>query len=775
MPNIVDEIKQRIGATQIELSKYVKIQPIEVEDRKGFVSYGEGNTFPQYLIELYNESPVHGSIVNSIAFMIAGQDFVSTSAEASTEIARLGLDKIRHSTALDLKLHGGFYWEIIWSMDRSTIAQINHLPFENCRLCVSDDNDDINGIYYSRDWNDSRKKKNIPSYIPMFNPDYKDEYPKQVLFVHSIVPGSEYYPKPDYISAVNNIELTRQISEYQVNLILNGFFPSLITSFNNGIPSLEEQRMIKNQLQQAIQGAENAGKVLTFFNEDRDRGVEFTPFPVSDMDKQFETLVGQAVESILVGHRVTSPLLFGIRDGGGLGSNTDEMKQAMRIFMKQVVEPFQRMITDSIEYLFSTVAINANIEITQNDFFQDAQTSMNNAPSLDVASQALNGAQIASLLEIIVQTTANVLTIPSAKAITKAAFPTMSDAQINSIFDNLSNVVIDPTQVVQKKKVKCEHDSISQADESYAPTDEMAAEAELGLKWREEFGRGGTEVGVARARDISNKRNLSLDTVKRMNSYFARHEVDKEASGWNNGEQGFPSAGRIAWQLWGGDAGSDWAARIIEREQVNLDDIAEDLIALGEEPNEDWILLDSYDVDYENDDIENEALAHIFDGIEQLKQAVSTGTAKPNATSTQDKLIDGKTYYTRYRYTGRVTASSRPFCRKMLSADKLYRKEDIMSLNNKAVNPGWGPNGIDTYSVWLYKGGGNCHHIWQKELYISAKGFGLDLNNPNARKKAWSMAEKAGYKVRNNYLVETRPIDMPYNGFLPDNPRFGIK
>jgi hypothetical protein len=430
--------------------------------------------------------------------------------------------------------------------------------------------------------------------------------------------------------------------------------------------------MIKNQLQQAIQGAENAGKVLTFFNEDRDRGVEFTPFPVSDMDKQFETLVGQAVESILVGHRVTSPLLFGIREGGGLGSNTDEMKQAMRIFMKQVVEPFQRMITDSIEYLFSTIAIDAQVEITQNDLFQDAQTSVNNAPSLDVASQALNGAQIASLLEIIVQTTANVLTIPSAKAITKAAFPTMSDAQINSIFDNLSNVVIDPTQVVQKKKVKCEHESISQVDE------------------------------------------------------------------------------------------------------VNLDDIAEELIALGEDVNEDWILIDSYDVDYENDDIENEALAHIFD-ITPIEQAVSTGTAKPNATSNQDKVIDGKTYYTRYRYNGRVTSSTRPFCRKMLSADKLYRKEDIMALNNKAVNPGWGPNGIDTYSVWLYKGGGNCHHVWRKELYISAKGFGLDLNNPNARKKAWSLAEKAGYKVRNNYLVDTRPIDMPYNGFLPDNPRFGIK
>ena len=86
MPNLVDEIKQRIGATQVELSKYVKVQPIEIEDRKGFVTFGEGNVFPQYLIELYNESPVHGSIVNSIAFMIAGQNLSTTNPQAANEI-----------------------------------------------------------------------------------------------------------------------------------------------------------------------------------------------------------------------------------------------------------------------------------------------------------------------------------------------------------------------------------------------------------------------------------------------------------------------------------------------------------------------------------------------------------------------------------------------------------------------------------------------------------------------------------------------------------------
>ena len=88
-----------------------------------------------------------------------------------------------------------------------------------------------------------------------------------------------------------------------------------------------------------------------------------------------------------------------------------------------------------------------------------------------------------------------------------------------------------------------------------SPTEGMVEEAQKGLDWREEFGRGGTEVGVARARDIVNRRNLSIDTVKRMASYFARHEVDKDAEGFRPGEEGYPSAGKIAWNLWGGDPG----------------------------------------------------------------------------------------------------------------------------------------------------------------------------------------------------------------------------
>ena len=91
------------------------------------------------------------------------------------------------------------------------------------------------------------------------------------------------------------------------------------------------------------------------------------------------------------------------------------------------------------------------------------------------------------------------------------------------------------------------------------PTREMAEEAKRGLEWRKEYGRGGTEVGVARARDIANRANLSEQTIGRMVSYFARHEVDKQGKGFSPGEEGYPSAGRIAWALWGGDPGKSWA------------------------------------------------------------------------------------------------------------------------------------------------------------------------------------------------------------------------
>ena len=133
----------------------------------------------------------------------------------------------------------------------------------------------------------------------------------------------------------------------------------------------------------------------------------------------------------------------------------------------------------------------------------------------------------------------------------------MSDEFMKEYDDNDQRLAVCYAQLEDEEERALE-------DINTKPTQEMADEAAQGLEWREEFGRGGTEVGVARARDIKNRVNLSIETIKRMYSYFSRHEVDKEGQGFYSGDEGYPSAGRIAWALWGGDVGFAWTKRKIE-------------------------------------------------------------------------------------------------------------------------------------------------------------------------------------------------------------------
>jgi hypothetical protein len=346
----------------------------EKETPKGWVTLGEANSFSNYLIDLYYSSPVHSALTMSIAFMIAGKEIKSNNPAAQREIDRLKLNSIRRPVALDAKMQGGYYLEIIWSVDRNSIAKINELPYENCRLAVANDEDVIPGIYYSKDWNDMRKKKNIPVFIPMYNPTSKADEPSQVLFIGVMTPGSAYYPKPDYYSAINYIEITREISEFYRAFLSNGMAPSYMLHFNNGIPDPEEQLAIRRNWETMV-GARKAGKVVFTFNESADRAPRLDLVPMTDADKQWQELSTQSRENILAAHRVTSPLLFGIRDAGGLGSNADEMKNAYRIFNKNIIQPYQKIITDSFEEIFKGMGIVADIYIESNDIFGEEITA----------------------------------------------------------------------------------------------------------------------------------------------------------------------------------------------------------------------------------------------------------------------------------------------------------------------------------------------------------------------------------------------------------------
>jgi hypothetical protein len=201
-------------------------------------------------------------------------------------------------------------------------------------------------------------------------------------------------------------------------------------------------------------------------------------------------------------------------------------------------------------------------------------------------------------------------------------------------------------------------------------------------------------------------------------------------------------------------------------------EVAQSLIDLGEDALEEWLLIDESEVDYDNDDLENEILSKEVKQslLSKVYNFVSTGDARPNITSEQDKAIDGMKFVTRYVYAGQTSEDSREFCKKMTSANKIYRKEDIINMGSQAVNKGWGAKGADTYSIWLYKGGGACHHRWNKQVYATFSGKALDI--PNAKVIAQAKAAKLGYTIKNESLVSTRPIDMPNEGFLPTNKRF---
>lgn len=195
-----------------------------------------------------------------------------------------------------------------------------------------------------------------------------------------------------------------------------------------------------------------------------------------------------------------------------------------------------------------------------------------------------------------------------------------------------------------------------------------------------------------------------------------------------------------------------------------------DLSEFGEELNEDeWVLIDSHKVDYDNEEELDAKIKELNNQqptkLKQIINLVKTGVANPNASSSQD----GEIFKSRYRYSGNVGENSRAFCKAMLSSNKVYRKEDIIRMESQEVNKGWGPEGADNYSIWLYKGGGDCHHYWTRETYLRKS----DVNSPLAKKFTPSEARKQGEILpTNDNRVYQQPKDMPYNGFLPTNKRF---
>lgn len=342
----------------INFSEYSQPKFLEKKNQD-WVSYGEDNKYPFHLLSLLNTSAKHNAIINGKANYIAGggivfddeinQPLADKAINRSKETINDILDKI----TLDIETFGGCYLEIIYNHFGDAIS-LYHVDYAKVRS-----NPDNTFFYVSEDWALKAKPDNVEG-ISGFNPDNK--VGKQIIYLKEYRPGVNTYTLPSYHGALNYIELDVAVSEFHLNAIHNGMMPSKMLSFNNGIPSEEEQRKIERQVKDKFAGEKNAGKFIINFNNDPAKAPTVIDLSASDLDKQFDMLNKTIQQEIFSGHRITSSSLFGISQEGALGNRT-EMRDSYEIFQNTYVNGKQQFIERWLGYILPLFGITAEFHI----------------------------------------------------------------------------------------------------------------------------------------------------------------------------------------------------------------------------------------------------------------------------------------------------------------------------------------------------------------------------------------------------------------------------
>jgi len=605
--------------------------------RDNWVEFGDDNNYFQYLIDRYNNSTTNSAVINAITKLIYGQGLDAKDASKKpndyAQMKMLFRTEVLKKVIKDEYLLGQGYFQLIYNKNGSAIVRVEHIPAQLVRAEKCNDKGEITGYYYSDNWEDT--KKFVPKRIPAFG--FGDKK-LELLRVGDYSVGQKYYSNVDYIGAIPYAKLEEEIADFLINDVQHGFAPTSVINFNNGVPDEEKQSLIASDVKRKLTGSSGA-KVVVAFNSDETKKTTIDSVPLNDAPAHYEYLSEEARGKILLGHSVTSGLLFGVPSNNGFSSNADELKNASILFDNMTIRPFQQTIIESLNKILGYNGVTLQLEfITLQPL--DAQGDLTDASAGNGIIEALNSLS-----------------------------PLVATKVLESMTPNeIRNLVLLP------------------------PRSEGA----------------------------------ELPTALQFSSHI--DELDVEEFG----------------------------------AEMNPDE---------------WELIDSRPVSYEDEerlDAELEALNNPQKSImSKVWEFVTTGVARPDLKSEQD----GKLFASRYRYTGEISAESREFCQKMMKANKLYRKEDIIRMGEKPnTNPGFGPIGADRYDIFLYKGGGACHHFWTRETYkrfVDPRRKGAEKITPSEARKAgeilpnpFDKSDGKGYRKDNN-LVYKAPIDMPNKGFLP--------
>ncbi len=452
----------------IQLQSYTAPSIIE-QKNKDWVQYGDDNNYYQYLIDLYHSSPTNNACIKGTVDQIFGKGLEVTRASRDLpgyiEFKKLfSADDIR-AVAMDLKMLGQASFQLVKSKDRKKYVQAKHFPQQTLRPAKCNDKGEIEKYYYCPDWANI-KRNHTPIEFRAFG--YDQSANECILTIKPYSTGSFYFAPVDYQGGTQYANLEAEISNFHINNIMNGLAPSMLINFNNGQPPAEVKDTVEAQIKQKFGGSSNAGRFIISWNDGKESSADITPVQLSDAHNQYQFLSQESMQKIMVAHRIVSPLLLGIKDNTGFGSNADELKSASILFDNVVVRPFQRLIIDAVTKVLNFNGYNLNL------YFKTLQP-----------------------LEF-------------------------TDLSGNVVDDETREEETGVSLASQKKKIDL-------AD-SYTDYPEGArSNAKKALEWAEKNGWGecGTPVGKARANQLANGEPISRETIARM-AAFRRHQQNKD-------------------------------------------------------------------------------------------------------------------------------------------------------------------------------------------------------------------------------------------------------
>lgn len=345
-----------------------------------FIKYGEYNDFPNTLISLYNNSSIHSTCVNAIVDGIVGEGLVAEPDYILDKAnQKESWNAVFRKLATDFKLYGGYAFEVIYSKDRSRVAGIYHIDFSWLRAKEMNYRGEIEGYFISDEWGEKYRYSitNVPDdvpYLPTYDPSKSQDEPKQIYVFRPYAPGQKYYPLPDYVGALRVIDLDEEVDSFHLNNIKNGLAPSLaITTFTNADP--EQRQQIEAMLREQYAGTDNAGSLMYMDLDSPENAPVITPIPQNGADGYYTTLSEITTQKILTAHRITSPMILGIKTAGQLGGR-DEVTDAYLLLLNTVIRPFQQILLSSIEEMLNMMYPNEEditVGVQQLKLFDDGE------------------------------------------------------------------------------------------------------------------------------------------------------------------------------------------------------------------------------------------------------------------------------------------------------------------------------------------------------------------------------------------------------------------